>query len=259
MTYLSDRKKSRLQYKYYIVVVLVLGVIVYFWTGIRSALLPYSEPVAVKYGLSKSYTKAAPSSFFTFFSSKYTLASKNKELELSVERLENELALRNSKLRELYSIESNSISTSTRVIVMYPLLEDITSVYSTVLLSKGFKDGVTVDMVVYIRGRQPVCVIKEVYTSTSLCKLFSAYGESIEGVLGDVTLYVKGDGGGTYLADIPRGTVITDGDPVYLKRDQSMVLGNVVSVTRDDQAAFWKVYIRGAYNPTNSHIFYTNQ
>jgi cell shape-determining protein MreC len=259
MTYLSDKKRAKAHYKVYFILFVCLVVLIYTWQSIQKIIHPITEPIAYKYNTSKSILSIVPSSVVTFFSSKYSLARKNSELEISIERLENELAKESSQLREVSTLVGADVSTSTPVVVMYPLIEDITSIYSTVLLSKGFKDGVTVNSVIYIRGRQAVCFVKEVYTNSALCKFLSAYGETIEGVSKDTTLYLKGNGGGTFISDIPRGSSIAVGDVVFLKKDQTMTLGSIVNIERDDQAAFWKVYVRGGYNPITSHIFYTNQ
>jgi cell shape-determining protein MreC len=198
---------------------------------------------------------AIPQSLVELFTNKHTLIVKIRELEMNVEYLENELRERDGLLRELGSNASSSIKT----IAMYPLMKDRTEIYSTIVLSKGFKDGLTEGLLVYLRGRQPVCVLKEVHQKTSLCKLFSAHGEEIDGVVSSTTLFLKGDGGGSYVGEVPRETIIQNGDAVYLKSDETMILGTVVDVARDNQAAFWKVYVRGAYNPLTSTIFYTNQ
>jgi cell shape-determining protein MreC len=144
---------------------------------------------------------------------------------------------------------------------MYPLMTDVTRLYSTVLLSKGFKDGVEKDAYVYVRGMQPVCVIKEVYTSTSLCELISASGIKTDvviegGASSTIAITLLGRGGGVFLGDVARDTPVSKGDKVYLKSNPSMLLGTVVDVLNNNQDTSWRIFVNGAYNPVTSSIFY---
>jgi cell shape-determining protein MreC len=239
---------------YGIVIILIIGLF-YFWPIVRIMMRFYSDPLLVTYSFTTRTVGAIPQSLFELFRNKHELSVKNRELEMNIERLENEVKLRDGLIQEL----RGQTASSSKIIVMYPLMRDITELYSTIVFSKGFKDGITEGALVYIRGREPVCIIKEVYQKTSLCKLFSAYGEEIDGVASSTTLFLKGDGGGSYTSEVSRDTPLQNGEPVYLKSDETMVLGTVVDIVRDNQAAFWKVYVRGAYNPLTSSIFYVDQ
>jgi cell shape-determining protein MreC len=136
-------------------------------------------------------------------------------------------------------------------------MKDITSLYSTILLSKGFKDGLDIGEIVTVRGGQAVCTIKEVYTSSSLCLLLTASGVTTEGVTSSssITLSLVGRGG-YYLANIVRDTPVTVGETVYLRSDPTMVLGTVKEVSNNDQDTSWHVFVEGVYNPMTSSIFY---
>jgi flavin reductase (DIM6/NTAB) family NADH-FMN oxidoreductase RutF len=46
------------------------------------------------------------------------------------------------------------------------------------------------------------------------------------------------------------------GDKVVMKSDHSMTLGTVVDVLHNNQDTSWHVFVRGAYNPITSSIFY---
>lgn len=258
MTYLSDKSKKDKKYKKYSIYAVILIAFVYFWPSVHSKIFPVLEPAAIFYGDSKTSFIKIPSALSTYFSSRSLLAEKNRALELDVERLENELAEKDEIIKENNFIQENVSDKPSSVLVMYPIMRDITTMYSTVLLSKGFKDGVEENDMVYIRGRNPACVIYSVSDKTSLCKFLSASGVVTEGVTSSssIVLSLSGNGGGSFIADIPRGTDVTIGDTVYLASDKTMELGNIVDVNRDDQATSWKVYIRSMYNPVTSSVFY---
>jgi cell shape-determining protein MreC len=141
---------------------------------------------------------------------------------------------------------------------MYPIAEDISKLYSTILLSKGYRDGIEKGGLVYVRGSYAVCDIVEVYDKTSLCELLSKGQRSIEGVTSSstITLSLLGAGGGNFTAEVPRGTQVGIGEKVFLRSDESYGLGTVVDVKDEEQVTGAKIYIKGEYNPVTSSIFY---
>jgi cell shape-determining protein MreC len=263
MTYLSDRSRARTTYKYYILFIVLFSLLVYKWPTIRVAVYPYVEPVVLSYSWAKITTSNIPSFVYTYFTSHSALVSQNKLLELNIERLENELAEKDSTIKENELTKIGEVDSLKSTIILYPIMQGITKVYSTIILSKGFKDGVEDLSIVYLRGRQAVCIITEVHDKTSLCRLLSASGEVIEGIVMSSTipimLTLKGTGGGSFIADVPRDTEIPIGGVVSLRSEQTMILGTVTSVVRDEQASSWYVYVRGAYNPVTSNVFYISK
>ncbi|MDB5260246.1 MAG: hypothetical protein JWN37_477 [Candidatus Nomurabacteria bacterium] len=257
MTYLSDKKRKKRGYIWYSVVILLIFIFVYFWPSVRTFLYNYVEGPVIIYGSTRTGIVSIPYNVSTYFKSKKDLEDINRGLELNIERLENEIAVKDAIISD-NKLSQNGSSVST--LEMYSILEDSTNIYSTIILSKGFKDGLEINKLVYLRGRQPVCIIVEVHDQTSVCKLLSSSGSFIEGVSPNgETLFLKGDGGGTFIADIPRDAILNEGDSVHLKSDPTLLLGTVVSIVKDNQATAWKVYVRGQYNPITSNVFYTDK
>jgi cell shape-determining protein MreC len=264
MTYLSDKAKKRKSTARRIIGFALLALIIALWPYVRGFVAPVLEPVLVLYGEKKQAASSFPDFFKRYTTSNAKLLQNNKDLEINIERLENEIAQKDSELRVMKDIfieESKGQSTTSKkifpVITMYPLAQDITKIYSTILLSKGFKDGVIAGSYVYIRGRQAVCVVKEVYTMTSLCSLLTASGVNTEAVTSSSTITLTLVGrGGSFVADVARDTPIVVGEKVLLKSDQSVVLGEVSDVANNNQDTSWHVFIHGAYNPVTSSIFY---
>lgn len=260
MTYLSGKAKSRRAYIRYGSMVVLFLLVVYYWGAIRTFFYPYVEPGVQRYASTKGAIKIMPSFVSTYFVSHKTLAEKNAKLEVAIERLENELATRDASLREQGLVKTSGVAETSSVLVMYPLTEDVTKFYSTILLSKGYKDGVEEGGVVYVRGLQPVCTIVSVYDRTSLCELFSKGKRDTEAVTasGTVMLTLSGLGGGSFISEVPKVTAVSVGDDVYLRSSPSLRLGSIVSIKEDDQSTGMKLYIRGTYNPVTSSVFYMN-
>lgn len=259
MKYLSGRSRDRHKYWNITLALAAFGLFVYFWPAFRAAFYPEIEPIIRGYGTSKVVAALVPSSVASYFSSHKTLADKNKALELDIERLENLVAEKDAQVREISAVSSAHVSpTQFPIIVLYPIAEDITKIYSTILLSKGYKDGVEERSLVYVRGLQPVCEIVEVYDRTSLCELLSKGNRVTEAVTSSsgIMLSLSGTGGGSFMAEAPKGAEISIGEDVYLRSDQSHKLGTVIAIKDDEQSTGAKIYVRGAYNPVHSSVFY---
>lgn len=260
MTYLSDRARSRKSYKYYVLGVIIFGLFIYFWPNTKAKLYPYIEGIVINYGNLKSNISKFPAAFHLYFSSRIELDTRNKELELNIERLENILAQKDALLIEHGFVDESGSSNVSSALMLYPITQDMTTIYSTVLLSKGFKEGIEEGSVVYVRGKQAACIIVEVHDHTSLCKLLSTSGNSVEGSLpAGGTLFLKGYGGGTFIADVPKDSPVNVGEQVRLRSDPTFVIGEVVDIIPDDQASSLRVYVRGPYNPVTSSVFYINK
>ena len=258
MTYLSGKLHKRKQYLRYSFFAIFCGALFFFWPFIRKHTYTSIEPAIIGYSNTKQSFIFFPEFFRTYITSHKTLILRQKELEEEIERLENQLADKDAGLRGVVTTQEGvSGVVVTKQITMYPLMQDLTRLYSTVLLSKGFKDGVTLGMLVYLRGDQVVCTIKEVYKSSSLCALLSASGTTIEGVTSSssITLTLMGRGG-YFLADIARETSVSAGETVYLRSNPRMILGTIKHIVNNNQDTSWHAFIEGGYNPLTSSIFY---
>lgn len=258
MTYLSGKVQKRKKLATYIVYFVIFITVVFSWQYIHKKMYSSIEPAVVIYGSTKSSFALFPEFFHTYITSHQTLVIQKNNLELEVERLENQVAQKDALLRE-NNVDSALIKNNHQALplVMYPLMQDITKIYGTVLLSKGFKEGVTLGDVVYVRGGQAVCTIKEVYNSSSLCLLFSSSGVITEGVTSSSSIVLSLIGrGGHFLADIARDTPVALGEKVYLRSNPNVVIGTVRQIANNNQDTSWHVFVEGAYNPITSSIFY---
>lgn len=266
MTYLSDKTKKRRQTASLIFITVLLLILSFGWVQIRSTLSPMTESTVV---VSNKFLKSViniPATITNYFRSRDSYEAQKISLQNNIEDLENKIAILQAENNSLKGIEVTLKDSGEKEIIkpnttLYPLAQDITRLYSTILLSKGFKDNIKENNIVYIRGRQPVCIIEELHPATSLCKLLSAHGNIIEGVTTETkeSITLTGDGGGNFLALLPKESNFVVGESIMYKSDQTMKLGEIVDIKKDPQDVFVRVYVRGAYNPVNSTLFYVDK
>lgn len=263
MTYHLGKAQKRKKYVWYGISLTLFLLVIFFWPTIRKTTFIFIEPAIIGFSHTKKTFTIFPEFFSTYLTSHQTLVARQRVLELEIERLENALADKDAVLREKIenlskgSTDVSSSVVTNRTLVLYPLMEDVTKIYSTILLSGGFKDGVTAGGMVYLRGNQVVCTIKEVYTRSSLCALLSSSGETTEGVTSSSSIVLSLVGrGGYFLADIARDTPVQNGEMVYLRSNPKMIIGTVRQVANNNQDTSWHIFVEGAYNPAASSVFY---
>ncbi len=255
MTYLSDKRKQNTRFKTVIGIFVIAAGLTFFWKYIVVEVSPVTLPVVETYASSRDGVMGIPHTIASYFTSRNVYEERITYLEREIERLENVVAI--------YTRTEGEVSASTTAVEniairAYPIIEDMTGIYDTVLISKGFVDGVIEGSKVYLRGRQVVGTITQVHKKTSLVSLYSASGSSVRGVIPELSLAftLDGAGGGSFTAIMPKTLTPTEGMAVYLESDPTMILGTIVRIENDPQDVALRLDVRGVYNPSNSHTFY---
>ena len=260
MTYLSDKEQKRNRNKKIILFLLLFLVITISWQNIQKILYPYFESTVFAYSNTKKVVVFLPENVTSLFKSRNYYNNRIKELEENIERLENKVASHEGDLIDSQIKMDHQNEESLSTLIAHPLIMDISSVYSTIVLSKGFRDGVDEGMIVYVRGMQPVGYISKIHDKTSEMFLFSAPKNKVDGVTFDeVILPLVGIGGGNFIASIPKDISIKIGDSVYYRSNTKMKLGTVFDIKDDQQDVFVRVYVGGAYNPVKSNNFFIDK
>ncbi|MEN9881536.1 MAG: hypothetical protein RLZZ308_719 [Candidatus Parcubacteria bacterium] len=262
MTYRSVNKRNTTTIRYG-VYTLIFGLVVFFWPSIRPTIYRVLEPVTVRFFEVGGGLIIFPDFINTYFTSHTASALKIEELTRTVELLENEVQQKESIIREL-SYTSPDIATSTYTrqhrLTMSSLAEDYTTLYGSILFTKGFKDGIVSGDLVYLRGRNIVCRIKDVYAKSSSCVPYTSHGSSVDGVTSSSSVNLTLSGrGGYYLASVVRDAPITLGEEVLLREDQSFVLGRVIDIINNNQDTSWHIFVKSDFNPVSASLFYVQQ
>ncbi len=260
MTYRFDKGRRGERNRATIALSVFFCCVVFFWPTLKPFFYRVTEPVTKRAFEVVGGVSFVPEFVRVYFSSRRALVEDKRALMAHVEELENQLAKQELTLRELRGIVDENASSSLPhqvPIVASSLAQDVTKIYSTVIFSKGYGDGVALGDNVYLRKRQIVCQIKEVYARTSLCDLYSGYGQKVEGVTASSSINITLEGrGGHYIANVVRDTPVAVGEKILLRGDQSFVLGEVVQLFNNDQDTSWRILVRGEYNPVHSSLYY---
>lgn len=225
------------------VCILFLVVGSFWWrNGLASVLWRVGEPVI--------NTSTAAGSFlgtlFSPFFSKAGLVAENNRLQAALASSSMELIDRNVLYKENLRLHAllGRTSSSSDTVFAGVLLRPPGIPYDTLIIDAGKNDGVRLGNLVSSGGIVVVGTIDAVYDTTSRVKLFSAPGEEYEGyIAGTIPVIVKGQGGGSMVAEVPVGEQVTVGSEVLFPGVASRFSARVSWVETKEGSSFTTIYM----------------
>lgn len=241
------------------------------WFFARPLFLVVADPFILVYSKTKTSLYVSGQRARAFFTTKEESLQYIHELEEENSRLHNALSLLEHEDCTLLPLLEDVDASSTEggfsdpcllsllskkpneiTLKVSPMTAPVAALYDTVRISKGSVDGIEPDDLVYTRGRVVVGKVVSTTRNTSLVLLYAKDGTETFGTLkgNDTSFKVVGNGGGSYIALLPRDVFVKAGDTALLTEDQDFALGTVVSVSFLKQDVSQKVYIKGGFNPS---------
>lgn len=124
--------------------------------------------------------------------------------------------------------------------------------YDTLLIDAGRAQGIAVGDYVSAGGATRIGKIIEVYAKSARVELLSAPGASYQALLGGaLPLAVEGQGGGSMLALVPRGTPVEVGDTVSFPGVFGGVAASVSAIDEREGESFVSIYMHLPVNPAH--------
>lgn len=120
--------------------------------------------------------------------------------------------------------------------------------YDTFIIDAGAASGIKVGDRVFASGGLALGEIVAVYATTARVSLYSSpgatYQASLVGRTGvPVSLPLVGQGGGSFMAQVPAGTDVAVGEPVAFAGTAEALAGTVSAVVQEAGASFVDVYL----------------
>lgn len=242
-TYLSDKKNSNTVFVFIVWFLIIFLIIFYFFNSNISGL--FSNFVSNKiYGQNIN-------------------ASDLQQIKNENERLKNEneelkILLRNAKLSEDL-IDKGIVD----IVDANILLSKSSLIYSNILINRGLSDGLRVGAIVFTGGLMPVGRVIEIFDNSSIVELFTKYNNKIEVIVGDASSTVNfiayGDGSYGFYASVPYVLDIHIGDSIFLKENNTYMIGKVADLTENINNKTKDIYIRNDFNPIKVFKLYVEK
>jgi rod shape-determining protein MreC len=259
MSYLLDKKIQRNKYFKIALSVFVLIVLFYFRVSIFEKLSYVVEKVSHPILILGNSVGGKFKNIGLYFVSKNSLISENENLKSQISESQADRAnydsvvAENIKLKEILGRKNEKIPMILAAILSKPNQ----SVYDTLVVDAGTKQGIKVGDMVFALGDVPIGRVSLVYDNSSKVVLFSNAGEKTQVVISTVTvgqaskdifLEIVGRGGGNFEMVLPRDLVLQKGDQVVLPGIHPYVLAITETTISDPRDPFNKVLLSSPVN-----------
>ncbi|HEY4517224.1 MAG TPA: rod shape-determining protein MreC [Candidatus Paceibacterota bacterium] len=225
-------------------IALVLSVDVFSGGAIRTSLRSLSSAA---WGAGSSVLARIGQS--GFFSSRASLARENQLLKEEIAMLQLRSAAYSALKQENEHLRAIVHIAQLKQGFTAPVISSLrASPYGTFMIGVGEADGVAKGSLVvggdgFVIGR-----IADVSPHRSLVSEVFAPGTSIESSVGGTPVLLTGRGGGNGVGNLPRGTSVSEGDPVLAPTLGQRAIGIVGRVEGGAASASTKIYVRSPVN-----------
>jgi cell shape-determining protein MreC len=255
MSYLLDKKIKRKKFLNIVLGVFVLIILFYFRSGIFGGLgsvgqILFRPILIVGNNIGEKFKSVG-----SYFVSKNYLYNQNQKLQAEVDfnnaRNSNydSVVVENASLKEILGRISQGPSLR-KMILGVILSKPNQSVYDTLVIDVGTKQGLQIGDMVFALGDVPIGRISDIFSNSSKVILFSNAGEKTQAVVSgrDIFLEVVGRGGGNFEMILPRDLILQKGDQVVLSGLHPYLLAIVQTIISDLRDPFQKALLTSPVN-----------
>lgn len=250
MIYLQKNKSRSLKaYAYAIITVLILvwfSYSVYLSNSLSGFLIEASRPLV--------FVKENVIGFFSTIKTAFLFKS---DLLREIESLKSELEIRDLDTLEmnLVRIENEELKDALNrieaknTILARVLANPGVTFYDSMTIDQGENAGIKKDdKVLYYDV--PIGLISDVYKNTAKVSLYSSYGNEFDVKIGGNSFSTKAvaRGGGNFVAKVPKGTDINEGDIVKIPQIGNKVFATVEKIESKPADTFETVYFKSPIN-----------
>lgn len=262
MSYLLDRKIQKKRFFKIILSIIVLIFLIYFRSGIFNGLSFISQGFFHPVFVFGDNIKEKLGSMGSYFISKNSLYLENENLKSQISESQADRANYSSIVSDNANLKEilNRKDLKATMVLSAILSKPNQSLYDTLIIDAGTKEGVKVGDEVFALGNIPIGRVALVYASSSKVILFSNAGEKTQVVVGgkpaststslggNVFMEVVGRGSGNFEITIPRDFTLTKGDEMVLPGITPYVLAVVETIISDPRDAFVKALLTSPVN-----------
>jgi cell shape-determining protein MreC len=264
MSYLLDKKIQKNKILKIALGIVVLIILFYFRLSIFSGLSFVSQVFFRPVLIFGNNVGEKLGSFGSYFVSKNSLSLENQNLKYQISEsaadranYDSVVAL-NISLKETLGRKDSKVN----MILSAILAKPNQSIYDTLLIDVGTRQGIKIGDRVFALGNVPIGRVDSVYENSSKVVLFSNAGEKTQGIItgkpastsaslgGLISTFVElvGRGGGNFEIILPRDFVLQKGDQVVMPGINPYVLAFVETTISDPRDPFTKVLLTSPVN-----------
>ncbi len=248
---LQSRKRNSKRFVPYIVGVFFMGFVILVGVVAPRMFPGMAHGIGRPLWLMSQFVVDRGSDIGAYLSSRHGLLERNEKLTQELIEAQAHLATlsvlehENEEFKKAWGRTGSSGSILASVLVKPPQ-----SMYDTVVLDAGERNGVQVGNSVTIADSVILGTIDEVYEKTSRAKLFSSVDTETQAVIDrtNVSVAAIGRGGGNFELRLPQEVDVVEGDVIRIPGMEPSVLGTVVEIEANPTNFFKRVFCKTPIN-----------
>ena len=252
MSYLLDKKIRRKKFFNITLGVVFIIILFYFRYGVFDGLSNISQTIFRPVLIAGKNIGEKFNNVGSYFVSKNTLYLKNQKLQMEVKENDarnsnyDSVVAENISLKEILGRKNVKVPMILAAILSKPNQ----SLYDTLIIDAGIKQGIKEGDIVFAFGNAPIGRVVLVYENSSKVILFSSAGEKTQAIISgrDVFIELVGRGGGNFEMIIPSDFVLQKGEQVLMPGINSFVLAITQSIISDPRVLFTKALLISPVN-----------
>lgn len=178
------------------------------------------------------------SSIEVYVQSKKTLEKENRAMKSELQRIQNQNFLF-SALEKKYTLLLETLDTAPPAAIPAQVIATPHSrSFDAIILNKGVKDGVTLHMKALLDAAVLVGFVEEVFEHASRIRMLSSFNNETQLMLEhtNAPIRVKGNGGGSFTAALPRNFPIEIGDRLFFLNDARPLLAAFIESINESES-----------------------
>lgn len=231
--------------------------VVFFGSFLQRVFAPFFTVVTAPFFAFGVNAREFVISILPYFKSRSEIIAENESLKNIAENYARLLERHNSLEREFARIKGSKVRNELEnAVFAYVIRAPDATPYDTFLLSSGLNDGVKIGEKVLLLNSIPIGTIANVYTNTSVAKLYGSPGESYLAIIGngDLRGTAYGKGGGNFEIILPHGSPVKNGDEIKIPEISEHTFSKVEDVAETEGGTFVRVLFRAPYSILNTSI-----
>jgi len=251
MNYLHVKRRKKSNGTIFIISGIILLFVLFSYLGVFKNLSSFFGKVSRPVWVAKENAGENIKTYKGIFASKRNLVAENEELKKQINDLEYKMSNYETLVDENNSLKEafGRMGEEQRILAGI-LVKPAQSLYDTIVIDAGSRDGVALGKKVFAGGTIVLGYISEVNVGTSKVTMYSSADEKVQVVITgkDISTEAIGRGGGTFEMTFPRDEDFPKGTEVVLPGINSHLLGLVDEIISDPRDPLQKVLLRSPVN-----------
>jgi len=243
----SKKPKNKLRTAFFFFAFFVLMVFTVF-SGAFHFFSSVANDTSIPFWNIGSAGNSAFSKFTAFLSSQQSLVEKNAELSKKIKKMQTELTGYDFVVQENLELKNLLFQKKENAVFGAIIARPNVTAYDTFLIDIGENSGIQKGDKILSDENMILGTVEETYPWSAKAILFSTAGKISDTLLGpdNIPTQLKGLGGGSFIAELPREMDIREGDSAILPGAPEYVMATVISKEQKSTESFQTIYLRGS-------------